>query len=236
MKIGRVRIVFVALLVAGSAAAVAGGTTAVAEGGYTLEVADKEPPAEVSQDLRGQLAPKTYLISGPEGPAFEFWFVSEIPLDYEPSGSMDALETMDGAALLGLVAVRCTQCRDFRDDAFDPGLFTMRMGFQPENGDHMGTAPYDTFAILVPHKRDAELLLEGKPDHRTLVEISSEDTITEHPPIFSLQPIDEAEGEFPRLTEGGDHWKFLCIELPFKAKGKLFPIAVQFVYDGIGHL
>lgn len=214
-----------------SGVAAAGGVA-----GFTLAVTEKAPPSEVSEEIRGRLAPKSHVISGEDGVIFEFWFVSAIPLDDKPDSPLEALDNTDGAGLLGLVAVRCGKCSDFHDDPFDPGVYTMRLGFQPQNGDHMGTAPFDTFAILVPHDRDGEVFLEGRPDHRNLIEVSLAGTVTEHPPILGLQAAAKAEGDFPRLGEGESGWKLLCVKLPFAVGGEVVEMAVQLIYEGHGHL
>ena len=145
-----------------------------------------------------------------------------------------ALAGISGITLLGAAKVHAKKRYDFRDDPIDPGVYTLRMGLQPKDGNHIGTAPFDTFAMLVPHERDAKL--GGIPDHDALVELSMEGTAGQHPSILSLQPMKKAEGEFPSLTEGGHDWKFLNIKLPIKVGDKTESIAVQLVYEGAGDL
>lgn len=201
---------------------------------YALEVGEKAPPAEISDDLKDRLAGQSCAISEDGEVIFEFWFVKEIALSGKAETAEAALAQMPEISFLGVVAVHSEERYDFRDDPIDPGIYTMRLALQPQDGNHMGTAPFDTFAILVPFAKDASL--DGFPDHDSLVDTSSEDTIAEHPPILSIQPMKSAEGEFPRLDEGGDDWRFLSIQFPVNDGDKSKGVPLQFVYDGIGDL
>ena len=208
---------------------------ACAEDGFELKIIDKEPPAELDDELRSELTPKAYQLSDGDGLFFEFWFASSIPLKAPADTSKAMLKNIEEVTLLGAVIVHQEERYDFRDDPIDPGLFVMRLALQPQNGDHMGTAPFDTFAVLLPHEKDAEVL--EYPDHETLVELASEDTIAEHPPILSAQPLDDSSGEFPRLSsEGEDDWHFLCLKLSAKADGKSMDLVFQLVFEGVGEL
>lgn len=223
-----------AFLVTTLLASVAIASGGVAEAGDTLEVAKSVPPEEIAADIREKLEPTVYRIANEEGMIFEFWLVSTLELEAMPEQGRKALDGISGITLLGAAKVHAKERYDFRDDPIDPGVYTIRMGIQPNDGNHIGTAPYDTFAMLVPHKRDATL--DGIADHDALVELSMEGTVGQHPSVFSLQPMKLAEGEFPRLTEGGDDWKFLCIKLPIKAGDKTGALALQLVYEGAGDL
>src|SRR5204862_7686965 len=66
-----------------------------------------------------------------------------------------------------------------------PGVYTLRLGKQPMDGDHQGTAPYDDFCLLCPAKQDAKPdLLDAKPLH----ELSTASTTRKHPGVMLLFP------------------------------------------------
>ena len=44
--------------------------------------------------------------------------------------------------------------KDYRKQKIKPGVYTLRLGVQPMDGDHMGTAPYNEFALLCPAAED----------------------------------------------------------------------------------
>lgn len=208
---------------------------AAADGEYTLAVADKEPPAELAADVRDALVPKAYQISGADGAVYEFWFVPSLTAKTISDTPRETLMSVEGVALLGAATVTDAEPHDFRDDPIDPGLFVLRMAMQPKDGNHLGTAPFDTFAILIPNERDGQL--KDMPDHETMVELAQEGTIAEHPPILSLQPFEKVEGEIPRLELNEEHeWEFLYLTFPIEAEGKKSEITVGLVVHGVGEL
>lgn len=209
-------------------------STGSADADESLEVTKADPPTEIAADIRAKIEPTVYRIANKDGIIFEFWLVSTLELEAVPEPGKKALDGIGGITLLGAAKVHAKNRYDFRDDPIDPGIYTLRMGLQPADGNHLGTAPFDTFAMLVPHERDTKL--NGIPDHDTLVEMSMEDTAGQHPSILGLQPMKKVEGEFPSLAEGGHDWKYLNIKLPIKVGDETESIAVQLVYEGVGDL
>ncbi len=206
-----------------------------AEDGVKLTVADKAPPAELAAELRAQLAPKAYQITDADGTAFEFWLVPGVKAKAIGATAKETLNSAEPTSLLGAVVVSDTEQHDFRDDPMDAGLYVMRLALQPKDGNHMGTAPFDTFAILLPHERDAQL--KDAHDHETMVKLAQEGTVAKHPPILSLQPIEKAEGAFPRIeVDAEKEWEFLYLKLPVEAAGAKTEIVVGLVVRGIGEL
>jgi hypothetical protein len=201
----------------------------------TLSVADKEPPAELAADVRAQLAPKAYTVTTGDGVAFEFWLVPGIQSKSIGATAKETLLAAEPVSVLGAVIASDTEQHDFRDDPIDAGLYVMRLALQPKDGNHMGTAPFDTFAILLPNDRDAQL--KGGKDHEAMVKLAQEGTIAKHPPILSLQPIEKAEGEFPRIETNTEHeWDFVYLKLPVEAAGAKGEIVLGLVVRGIGEL
>lgn len=207
-----------------------------AESAFTLKVVDKEVPADVDDLVKENIIPKAHQISGDGEPFFEFWFAKSVEIGEVKESTKDTLETMEQLVLLGVLVVHDNEERyDFREDMIDPGIYVMRMALQPQDGNHMGTSPYDTFALLILNERDAEARdMEYAED---AVDIASEHTIAAHPPILSLQPRDDADGEFPRLTHDEDHeWHFLTLLMPATAKGEATTLPLNLVFEGIGEL
>ena len=46
---------------------------------------------------------------------------------------------------------------DYRDQTIAKGVYTLRYGFQPVNGDHLGVSTYRDYALLVPAAKDKAL-------------------------------------------------------------------------------
>lgn len=224
-------ILLIALLLA-----VGGSTLAAAEDGVSLKIVDKEPPADLDADVRDHLAPKAYQLSDENGLFYEFWFVPTLTASAITGDTRDTLLKVEEISLLGALVIHQEEHYDFRDDPIDPGTYVMRLGLQPKDGNHMGTAPFDTFGLLVPAAKDAEV--REYPDHDTMVEMASEDTVAEHPPVLSLQPLDDATGDFPRLYwDDEDEWRFLYLKFPTATPdGKKTDLPLGLVIEGMGEL
>lgn len=202
----------------------------------TLKQTNVNPPEEVVAELGGLLDANAVQLLDGDKPVLEFWFRKEIPLKSQPNEGATALSLIDEVTYLGVVRVH-ERRKDFRNDDIEPGVYTMRLGILPTDGDHLGTSPHPYMAVLVPAQYDEGL--GAIPDHDALAEISGQDTYAEHPNTLSLQPLeaDENEGDFPRTGEGGENWKLVYVKLPAKVNGgDATELAFKLVYEGHGEI
>lgn len=213
-----------------------GAASTADESELTLTVEDKPVPEEIDAQTREKIAEKAYQIADKSGIFFEFWFAKSVAVPRKSYNSQqNALESIETVDLLGALVVHTDDREDFREDVIDPGAYVLRMSHQPQDGNHMGTAPFDTFAILVRADMD-EMVLEF-PYHEDLVDIALEPTASVHPPILSLQPREENEQPYPHLDVGPEDWQMLCLQLRGETpEGDKVPIDVQLVIEGIGYL
>ena len=202
---------------------------------FSLVVEDKAPPEELSDGIKSALEHKSYQLSNEDGMFFEIWLAKEIPVEAEKETNKKTLEEIETITLLGAIIVHKEERYDFREDPIDLGLYVLRLSLQPQDGNHMGTAPFDTFAILIRNELDAEVL--ELMDHDDMVDLASEDTVAEHPPILGLHAMESDEGEFPRLAESDEEeWFFLCLQFPGKVGDKNIKVPVHLIFEGIGEL
>ena len=221
--------------IAGAALAFVVAYVAFAENGVELKVIDKPAPEGVEADIKEAVVPKAFQISDASGTFYELWFVPGLKASAFGGTAKETLDKVEQISLLGIAVVSIADHHDFRDDPIDPGVYVMRLALQPKDGNHMGTAPFDTFAILVPAALDPQL--KEFRDHETMVELASEDTVAEHPPIFSLQPLEEAGGDVPRLEfNDEEEWRFLMLQFPIEAAGETRTLNLGLVVEGIGEL
>lgn len=201
----------------------------------TLKQAEVAPPDEVASGMRDLLDSQAVQLLDGDKPIFEIWFRKDIPLKSKPDEGASALSLIDEVTYLGVVSVH-ERRKDFRNDDIEPGVYTMRLGILPTDGNHLGTSPFPYMAILVPAKYDEGL--DAITDHDSLAELSGQDTYAEHPNSLSLQPLEdgEAEGDFPRTGEGGDDWQLVYLKLPAKADGAEVELAFKMVYEGHGEI
>ena len=201
-----------------------------------LKVTDTAPPNELAQAFRDTLDTKAVQLLVGDKPVLEFWFRKDIPLTSKPAPGQTALDAIKEVTFLGAVRVHETR-KDFRKDDIEKGVYTLRLGIIPQDGNHLGTTPFPYMAVLVPAKYDTGMDAIG--DHDTLAKTSGQDTYDEHPNTLSMQPLKgaEGEGEFPRLAEGGDDWKFIYLKLPAKTEsGEAADLIFGLVYEGHGEV
>ena len=197
----------------------------------TLKVADKEPPKELGDSIRSKLQSKVVQLLDGDKPAYEFWFCNEIPLQSKPESVAKSLEALKPATLIGAVSVPKAR-RDYRDDELAAGVYTMRFAVQPQDGNHLGTAEFLYFAVLVPAKADTQF--DGITEYKRLVKASSKETSTDHPVILSLRPASADTGNFPSLQQPVPDHKSVRVKVPAKTGDTKTSLAFEVVCEGMG--
>jgi hypothetical protein len=113
----------------------------------------------------------------------DFWWVDGLPLKGgAPEGSPWA--GVEEGTLVGAVSVSAA-FRDIRGRILKPGVYTLRYGVQPENGDHLGVSPFRDFLLLSPAANDTDPKPRG---HEGTVELSKEAIGGSHPAVMSIDP------------------------------------------------
>ncbi len=196
---------------------------------FTLKTAATEAPKEIDESIRSKLQTKALQLLDGDKPVYEFWLCAEAPLKSKPEAATKGLANIKETTLLGAVAVRSDQ-HDYRNNDILAGVYTMRLGLQPQDGDHLGTADYPYFAVLTPIKRDTKL--DGLPNFNALVKASGKDTATGHPMILGLRPAASDAGEFPRLNEPAADHKSILVKLPAAVGDQKTEIVFDLVYIG----
>jgi hypothetical protein len=219
------------ILTGAVALALAGSVALASE--FTVKVVEKEPPREVDAAIRQAVQAKAVQLLDGDKAVCEFWFNLTVPLKSKPDAGEKALQAVKETTLLGVVALHTTQ-RDYKDNEIAAGTYTARFGLQPQDGDHLGTADYPYFAVLIPAKADTKL--EGFADARSMLKASGKDTSSGHPVVLSLRPVSTEDGGLPKLTEPVPDHKCLRINLPAKVGNKEEKPSITFdlVYNGKG--
>lgn len=202
-------------------------------GDLTLKIVDREPPKEIDESIRKTLQPTAVQLLDGNKAAFEFWLCSEIPLQSKPESPAKALDAIKQSTLLGIVAVG-TDTRDYKDNDLAKGIYTMRFALQPQDGNHLGTAEFSYFAVLVSAKKDTKL--DGINDYKSLVKASREGTASDHPVILSLRPVSAGEGDAAKLNEPAPEHKSVRLKIPARVAGgsESANLVFELVYQGKG--
>jgi hypothetical protein len=213
------------------AAALLGTPARGAGASYTIQEATAEPPKELTDAIHKLLKNQSVqLLDGTGSPVAELWFRKELPSKATPEQVKNGLtyQELEETTLIG--AARFTRpWSDYRKQKIAAGVYTLRLGFQPMDGDHMGTAPHNEFLLLIPAN------LDPKPDRmetKELRELSTKASKTSHPAVLLLFPNAKPEDK-PRLVDKGTGHLALAIKSDALAAGQKAPLG--FALTLVGH-
>lgn len=133
----------------------------------------------------------------------EFWWVSTLPVT--GSGSASWSQVAEGV-IVGAVRVNGT-FKEIRGKTVKPGVYTLRYGLQPQNGDHLGASPFREYLLLSPAAADSDpkpLGFEGT------VALSKQTVGASHPATLSLDPPVATPAVLSVVTNDLDHKGVVC--------------------------
>lgn len=111
--------------------------------------------------------------------------------------------------------------KDFRGHQVKPGFYTMRYEVQPNDGDHLGTAPNPDFVLLLNPSEDPDP--NATMDFKQLTTLSAHVSGLRHPSVFELMGPDK--GDLPRAYTSPDDYVIFTDNMTLD-DGTKFPIAV----------
>jgi DMSO/TMAO reductase YedYZ molybdopterin-dependent catalytic subunit len=145
--------------------------------------------------------------------ALDFWWVKSLPLR---SGSTETgWSAVDEGTLVGVVQLEASY-HEMRGKPLRPGLYTLRYGLQPENGDHLGVSPYREFLLLSPAAVDTTAATLG---HDGTIALSRQAIGLTHPAVWSLDPP-VASGAPRRLIKNQAGQSGVVFQVPISRDGK----------------
>jgi hypothetical protein len=172
---------------------------------YSVKMETAAVPKELKEPIAKLLSDRAVQLLDDKGTLLcELWFRKEIPVNATPIQVKNGLSyrELEESTILG--AVRLPQLMtDYRKQKIQPGVYTVRLGFQPMDGDHMGTAPYSEFGLLLPAAMDE------KPDTlpaKELRELSGKAAGGTHPAVFLLHPNNKPQDPPTLVNKGGGIW------------------------------
>src|SRR5215471_4404841 len=94
--------------------------------------------------------------------------------------------------------------KDYRKQTIKPGVYTMRLGYSPADGNHgADIAPHAEFCLLVAAAKDpkAEVMpIKG------LIQVSTDSSGGDHPRVFLLFPNNKPAAAPTFVSKGNNHW------------------------------
>ncbi len=206
-------------------------TLLAAEGPYTVKVVSAEPPKELRPEVRSQLLPKAHQVFDSAGKLLcEVWLVKSAAAKATPAQVQNGLTYQEIPLTTLFGAIRFAEdAQDYRRQDVKAGVYTLRFATQPQDGDHMGTAPHPEFCLLVSAELDEK---PGVVEVKHLHDVSARSLEGGHPGVLLLFPNRKPQDE-PRMADHGmGHWA-LHATLQVEVDGKLVPFGIAL--NLIGH-
>ncbi len=162
-------------------------------------------PDGLSKEIAAVVDANGQKVVGKDGAVCSVWLVKEVPMKANFKPTLNVKYPFAAGELIGVLHVQAkSKYTDFRGQEIKPGVFTLRYGQQPEDGNHVGTSDLADFLLAIPAAVDADPKPLG--DFKDLSERSAKTAGSTHPAIFSLLPSDKP-AEKPTLThdDSKDH-------------------------------
>lgn len=174
------------------------------EASYAVKAAKNAPPKELDESIRKLLSEDSILFSDASGKTVaEFWFRPAIPAEATAEQIKNGVtyKEIKQSEIFG--AVRFEQnYTDYRQQKVKAGVYTLRLGYQPMDGDHAGKSPELNFLVVQLASKDKNPALQ---DLKKMFEISAASINTGHAGVFMLFPAKPADT--PQFSaKANNHW------------------------------
>jgi hypothetical protein len=198
-------------------------------GEYSLKKTSKLPDG-VSPGVAAAIAPQGYAVATGEGTACEVWIAKELPAKAGFKPTLNVKYPFEQGELVGLLRVgEQGEFSDFRGQPIKPGVYTLRYGQQPQDGNHIGTSELSDFLLAIPAADDKDpkpFDFVGK-----LHKASAKSAGTNHPAIFSLLPAEAPVKEAALEKGDGERW-VLNVPAQTTQADKKLPLSLRLIVIG----
>ncbi len=152
---------------------------------YTVKTAKADLPSGVSADIKKTLQADSITINDENNSGvMKLWPVQNISSTASNDQIKNGLtyrEWTEGS-IIGLLQLEQPWV-DYRKQTIPVGVYTLRLGFQPDTGDHKDTAPSTEFLLLSPVEADTKTESLAAND---IVKLSKKATGNDHPGVMLL--------------------------------------------------
>jgi hypothetical protein len=202
---------------------------------YKVEVLKEGPPAALAGEIKDVMSATGYRVVDDQGKSHaEFWLRKAVPATGKPAGPQGAIlfPMLAEGELLGVLRFP-EEGHDYRDQTIAKGVYTLRYGLQPVNGDHLGVSTFRDYALLLPAGKDKAVA--DLPEKR-LEQQSAESAGTNHPAVLMLLAAPEGSKAEPAMVhdEALDTWGAV-VPLNLAVKGEAGPVSlpIQLILVGV---
>jgi hypothetical protein len=170
------------------------------------------PPPELEDPIEALMAIGGQQVTFADK-TLQFSWVKSLPL--RADSNEVAWSSIDEGALVGAVRLSAG-FPDIRGNTMKAGVYTLRYGIQPADGNHMGVSPYREFLLLSPAAADKSV---GALGHDAAIALSNKTTGTTHPASWSLDPP-LATGAPASISTDQAGFVHVVFEVPVSRDGK----------------
>lgn len=151
----------------------------------TIESTDQAPPEAIAADVAKQLAPGAFKVSDGKKVVCEIWFANKWPAKADFKATDEVLYPFEVGELIGAIRF-ARKTTDFRNQEIAAGVYTLRYGQQPVDGNHVGTSPTRDFLLMSPAAEDKS---PARVDKDKLFKTSKDAAKSTHPAIMTVLPV-----------------------------------------------
>ncbi len=152
---------------------------------YKVAAAEQSVPDEVAPDIAKLLTPHVSKVTSGKRTLCEIWLRSAVPVQAAFAPSDTVLYSFEPGQLVGVIRFP-RKTTDFRNQEIVAGVYTLRYGLQPVDGNHVGTSETRDFLLLSPAAEDKD---PAKLEMENLYKISRDASETTHPAILPLRAV-----------------------------------------------
>jgi hypothetical protein len=207
------------------------GSASAADTKITVKVEKAEPPKELTDAVRKTLDTQAMSVLDEKGKLIcTVWAAKALDTKATAEQAKTGLKYthVEETTVVGAVKF-AEEWKDYRKQKIKPGVYTLRLGVQLMDGDHMGTAPYNEFALLCPAAEDkAPDLMEVKE----LYELSGKSTGRKHPGLMLLFP-NKTAADAPAIEAKPKEHVVLSYRVPATAAGQKANLGFSLVVVGV---
>jgi hypothetical protein len=197
----------------------------------SLKTQKANPPKQLKENFSSLLSDQAVEVTNDSGAAVAtFWFRKAIPSKAAPEQVKNGLtyHEIPQTTLIGVVEF-AQAWTDYRKQKIPAGAYTLRLAFQPMDGDHQGTAPYGEFCLLTPIGKDEK---PDTMDVKDLYELSANAAGGTHPGVMLLYPNSKPEDQ-PKLESKPNDAVVLLAKLKVDANGTPSALGFGFTVAGV---
>jgi len=187
-------------------------------------------PAAIPPQISAVLQPQGFAVQGADGTVCELWLVRNPAVKAGFKPSLNLKYPFEVGELIGVLRVgEKGEFTDFRGQQVKSGVYTLRYGQQPQDGNHIGTSEVLDFLVAIPAANDSDPKPLAIPEK--LHKASTKASGTNHPAIFSLLPAETPVTTPGLVKDDANHW-VLSLPIEASADGRKVAASLRLIVIG----